>query len=78
MKKLIATPLKLKCRLPDTTDFTNLITTVKTTHQKNVMFSHNVISLNHLPKRSKNTADIFLTFRNRVKMFLSQNRIHNI
>ena len=26
---------------------------------------------------SKNTANIFLTFRNRIKMFLSQNIMHN-
>ena len=45
--------------------------------QKSVIFSHSVISLNQLLKNSKNTANIFLTFRNRVKIFLSQNIMHN-
>ena len=46
--------------------------------QKSVIFSHSVISLNQLPKNSKNTAYIFLTFRNHVKIFLSQNILHNV
>ena len=45
--------------------------------QKSVTFSHSVISLNQLLKNSKNTANIFLTFRNHVKIFLSQNIMHN-
>ena len=44
---------------------------------KSVTFSHSVISLNQLLKNSKNTANVFLTFRNRVKIFLSQNIMHN-
>ena len=40
--------------------------------QKSVIFSHSVISLNQLLQNSKNTANIFLTFRNHVKIFLSQ------
>ena len=39
--------------------------------QKSVKFSHSVISLNQLLQNSKNTANIFLTFRNHVKIFLS-------
>ena len=46
-------------------------------HQKSVIFSHSVISLNQLLKNSKNTANIFLTFRNHVKIFFSQNITHN-
>ena len=45
--------------------------------QKSVTFSHSVTSLNQLLKNSKNTANIFLTFRNHVKIFLSQNIMHN-
>ena len=45
--------------------------------QKSVIFSHSVISLNQLLKNSKNTANIFLNFRNHVKMFLSPNIMHN-
>ena len=45
--------------------------------QKSVTFSHSVISLNQLLKNSKNTANIFLIFRNHVKIFLSQNSLHN-
>ena len=41
--------------------------------QKSVIFSHSVISLNQLLQNSKNTANIFLTLRNHVKIFLSQN-----
>ena len=41
--------------------------------QKRVIFSHSVISLNKCLQNSKNTAYIFLTFRNHVKIFLSQN-----
>ena len=44
--------------------------------QKSVTFSHRVISLNQLLQHSKNTAYIFLTFRNHVKIFLSQNILH--
>ena len=40
--------------------------------QKSVTFSHSVISLNQLLQNSKNTAYIFLTFRNHVKIFLSE------
>ena len=46
--------------------------------QKSVTFSHSVISLNQLLQNSINTADIFLTFRNHVKIFLSQNILHNV
>ena len=45
--------------------------------QKSVMFSHSVISLNQLLHNSKNTANILLTFRNSVKVYLSQNIMHN-
>ena len=45
--------------------------------QKSVTFPHSVISLNQLLKNSKITANIFLTFRNHVKIFLSQNIMHN-
>ena len=45
--------------------------------QKSVTFSHSVISLNQLLQNSINTAYIFLTFRNHVKIFLSQNILHN-
>ena len=41
--------------------------------QKSVIFSHSVINLNQLLQNSKNTANIFLTFRNHAKIFLSQN-----
>ena len=44
--------------------------------QKIVIFSHSVISLNKLLQNSKNTANIFLTSRNNVKIFLSQNIMH--
>ena len=44
--------------------------------QKSVIFSHSVISLNQFLKHSKNTAYIFLTSRNHVKIFLSQNITH--
>ena len=47
-------------------------------HQKSVIFSHSVISLNQLLKNSKITAYIFLTLRNHVKIFLSQNILQNI
>ena len=46
--------------------------------QKSVTFLHSVISLNQLLQNSKNTAYIFLTFRNHVKIFLSQNILQNI
>ena len=46
--------------------------------QKSVTFSHSVISLNQLLQNSKNTAYIFLTFRNHVKIFLPQNILHNV
>ena len=46
--------------------------------QKSVTFSHSVISLNQLLQNSINTAYIFLTFRNHVKIFLSQNILHNV
>ena len=46
--------------------------------RKSVTFSHSVISLNQLLKNFKNTANIFLTFRNHVKIFLSQNILHNV
>ena len=45
---------------------------------KSVTFSHSVISLNQLLQNFKNTAYIFLTFRNHVKIFLSQNILQNI
>ena len=45
--------------------------------QKRVIFLHSVISLNQLLQNSKNTANIFLTFRNHVKIFLSQNIMQN-
>ena len=45
--------------------------------QKSVIFSHSVISLNQILHNSKNTANIFLTFRNSVKIYLSQNIMHN-
>ena len=50
----------------------------KTRKQKSVIFSHSVISLNQLLKNSRNTAYILLTFRNRVKIFLSQNILHSV
>ena len=37
--------------------------------QKSVIFLQNVISLNQLLQNSKNTANIFLTFRNLAKYF---------
>ena len=43
-----------------------------------MIFPHSVISLKQLLRNSKNTACIFLTFRNRVKIFLSQNILHNV
>ena len=46
--------------------------------QKSVTFSHSVISHNQLLQNSKITAYIFLTFRNHVKIFLSQNILQNI
>ena len=46
--------------------------------QKSVTFSHSVISLDQLLQTSKNTAYIFLTFRNHVKIFLPQNILQNI
>ena len=46
--------------------------------QKSVTFSHSVISLNQLLQNSINTAYIFLTFRNHVKIFLCQNILHNV
>ena len=46
--------------------------------QKSVTFLHSVISLNQLLQNSKNTAYIFLTCRNHVKIFLSQNILQNI
>ena len=46
--------------------------------QKSVTFSHSVISHNQLLQNSKITAYIFLTFRNLVKIFLSQNILQNI
>ena len=45
--------------------------------QKSVIFSHSVISLNQLLQNSKNTANIFLTFGNHVKIFLSQYIMQN-
>ena len=45
--------------------------------QKSVTFLHSVISLNQLLQNSKITAYVFLTFRNRVKIFLSQNILRN-
>ena len=44
--------------------------------QKIVIFLHSVISSNQLLQHSKNLADIFLTLRNHVKIFLSQNILH--
>ena len=46
--------------------------------QKSVTFLHSVISLNQLLQNSKNTAYVFLSFRNHVKIFLSQNILHNV
>ena len=47
--------------------------------QKNVIFLHSVISLNQLLQNSiNNTANICLTFRNHVKIFLSQNIMQNV
>ena len=46
--------------------------------QKSVTFLHSVISLNQLLQNSKNTAYVFLTFRNHVKIFLSQIIFHNV
>ena len=46
--------------------------------QKSVTFSHSVISLNQLLQNSIKTAYIFLTFRNHVKIFPSQNILQNI
>ena len=46
--------------------------------QKSVIFLHSVISLNQLLQNSKNTAHIVLTIGNRVKLFLSQNILHNV
>ena len=43
-----------------------------------MIFSHSIISLNQLLQNFKNTAYIFLTFRNHVKIFLSQNILHNV
>ena len=45
--------------------------------QKSVIFSHSVVSLKQLLQNSKNTANIFLTFRNHVQIFLSPNIMHN-
>ena len=45
--------------------------------QKSVIFSHSVISLNQLLKTFKYTANIFLTFRNHVKIFFPQNILQN-
>ena len=45
--------------------------------QKSVIFSRSVISLKQLLQNFKNTANIFLTVRNHVKIFLSQNIMHN-
>ena len=45
--------------------------------QKSVIFYHSVFSLNQLLQNSKNTAKIFLTFRNHVKIFLSGNIMQN-
>ena len=45
--------------------------------QKSVTFSHRVISLNQLLQNYKNTANIFLIFRNNGKMFLFQNIMEN-
>ena len=47
-------------------------------NQKKVIFSYSIISLNQLLQNSKNTAYISLTFRNHVKIFLSQNILHNV
>ena len=46
--------------------------------QKSVIFLHSVIIPNQLLQHSKNLADIFLTLRNHVKIFLSQNILHNV
>ena len=45
--------------------------------QKSVIFLHSVINLNQLLQNSKNTANIFLIFRNHAKIFLSQNIMQN-
>ena len=61
-----------------------IVSTIKISYQsvpqdqKSVTFSHSVISLYQLLQNSKNTAYIFLTFRNHVKIFLSQNILQNI
>ena len=46
--------------------------------QKSVIFSHSLISLNQLLQNSKNTVYIFLTFRNHIKIFVSQNILHKV
>ena len=45
--------------------------------QKSVKFSHSVISRNQLLQNSKTTVNIFLTFRNHVKIFFSQDIMQN-
>ena len=46
--------------------------------KKSVTFLHSVISLNQLLQNYKITAYVFLIFRNHVKIFLSQNILHNV
>ena len=58
--------------------FTTVIDrTVRTTRPEKCDIFAQVISLNQLLQKSKNIANIFLTFINNVKIFLSQNIIHN-
>ena len=42
------------------------------------IFGDSIISLNQLRQNSINTAYFFLTFRNHVKIFLSQNILQNV
>ena len=44
--------------------------------QKSVIFSHSAISLNQLKRNSKNTANIFLTFRNGQNISLSEYNVY--
>ena len=61
---------------PTTTALTAI--TVSTTRPEKCDIFAQLFSLNQLLQNSKNTAYIFLTFRNHVKIFLSQNILQNI
>ena len=52
--------------------------TVRTTRPEKCDIFAQRISLNQLLQNSKNTANIFLTFRNHVKVLLFQNVMHNV